>query len=50
MTRGDGALRLGVLASGRGSNLQTILAATARPDFPARVAVVVSDKEQAQAL
>ena len=50
MTRADGPLRLGVLASGRGSNLQAILAVTARPDFPARVAVVVSDKEQAQAL
>ncbi|MEK7387241.1 MAG: phosphoribosylglycinamide formyltransferase [candidate division NC10 bacterium] len=50
MTRADGPLRLGVLASGRGSNLQAILAATARPDFPARVAVVISDKEQAQAL
>ncbi len=45
-----GPLRLGVLASGRGSNLQAILDATARPEFAARVAVVVSDKEQAQAL
>ena len=47
---GDARLRLGVLVSGRGSNLQAILDASARPDFPARVAVVVSDKEQAQAL
>ncbi|MGH7275707.1 MAG: phosphoribosylglycinamide formyltransferase [Candidatus Rokuibacteriota bacterium] len=47
---GDARLRLGVLVSGRGSNLEAILDASARPDFPARVAVVVSDKEQAQAL
>ncbi len=48
--RGDGLVRLGVLASGRGSNLQAILDATRRPDFPARVAVVVSDKDGAHAL
>ena len=47
---GDARLRLGVLVSGRGSNLEAILDASARPDFPARVAVVVSDREQAQAL
>jgi phosphoribosylglycinamide formyltransferase-1 len=41
---------VGVLASGRGSNLQAILDACARPDFPARVVVVVSDREQAAAL
>jgi len=43
-------LGLGVLASGRGSNLQAILVACARPGFPARVVVVVSDRERAQAL
>jgi phosphoribosylglycinamide formyltransferase 1 len=43
-------LQVGVLASGRGSNLQAILDATAASDFPARVAVVVSDREQAAAL
>ena len=43
-------LRVGVLASGRGSNLQAILDATARPGYPARVAVVISDREQAAAL
>lgn len=42
-------LRLGVLASGRGSNLQAILDA-ARGDYPARVVVVVSDRERAPAL
>src|SRR5215510_55622 len=43
-------LRLAVLASGRGSNLQAILDACARPEFPARVAVVLSDRERAHAL
>ena len=43
-------LALGVLASGRGSNLQAILDACARPGFPARVAVVISDRERALAL
>jgi phosphoribosylglycinamide formyltransferase-1 len=43
-------LRVGVLASGRGSNLQAILDAARRPAFPARVAVVVSDREGAPAL
>lgn len=43
-------LRIGVLASGRGSNLQALLDACAAPGFPARVAVVVSDREQARAL
>jgi phosphoribosylglycinamide formyltransferase-1 len=43
-------LALGVLASGRGSNLQAILEACARPGFPARVAVVISDRERAAAL
>jgi phosphoribosylglycinamide formyltransferase-1 len=43
-------LAVGVLASGRGSNLQAILEASARPGFPARVAVVISDRERAGAL
>jgi phosphoribosylglycinamide formyltransferase-1 len=43
-------LRVGVLASGRGSNLQAILDATRAPDFPARVVVVISDRERARAL
>ena len=44
------SLPIGVLASGRGSNLQAILAACARPGFPAHVAVVISDREGALAL
>jgi phosphoribosylglycinamide formyltransferase-1 len=43
-------LAVGVLASGRGSNLQAILDACARPGFPARVVVVISDRERAPAL
>jgi phosphoribosylglycinamide formyltransferase-1 len=43
-------LALGVLVSGRGSNLQALLDACAAPDFPARIAVVISDREQAPAL
>ena len=43
-------LPIGVLVSGRGSNLGAILEACARPGFPARVAVVISDRERALAL
>ncbi|HEV8583942.1 MAG TPA: phosphoribosylglycinamide formyltransferase [Methylomirabilota bacterium] len=43
-------LAVGVLASGRGSNLQALLDACAAPDFPARVVVVISDRERAPAL
>jgi len=43
-------LRLAVLASGRGSNLAAILDACRRPGYPARVVVVVSDREGAPAL
>jgi phosphoribosylglycinamide formyltransferase-1 len=44
------SLSIGVLVSGRGSNLQAILEACARPGFPAHVAVVISDRERAVAL
>lgn len=43
-------LRLGVLASGRGSNLQAIIDAIEGGSLRARVAVVVSNKREAQAL
>jgi phosphoribosylglycinamide formyltransferase 1 len=43
-------LAVGVLASGRGSNLQALLDACAAPGFPARITVVISDREQALAL
>jgi phosphoribosylglycinamide formyltransferase-1 len=50
--RGPSSARLavGVLASGRGSNLGALLDACAAPDFPARVVVVISDREHAPAL
>jgi len=43
-------LSVGVLASGRGSNLQALLEACRTPGFPARIAVVISDREHAAAL
>jgi len=43
-------LAVGVLASGRGSNLQALLDASAAPNYPARVVVVISDRETAPAL
>ncbi len=45
-----GGTKLGVLVSGSGSNLQALLDACARPDFPAEVAVVVSNVSTAFAL
>jgi phosphoribosylglycinamide formyltransferase 1 len=50
VTRASGRLRVGVLVSGRGSNLQALLDASARPDYPAEVVVVMSDRERAAAL
>jgi phosphoribosylglycinamide formyltransferase 1 len=47
---GRGLLRLGVLASGRGTNLQAILDAIDAGRCPARVVVVVSDRAEAGAL
>ena len=43
-------LRVAVLASGRGSNLQSILDVTAGPEFPAEVVLVVSDRAGTLAL
>jgi len=43
-------LRLGVLASGRGSNLQAIMDAITAGRLPAEVAVVISDNPRAHAL
>lgn len=48
--RGAGRLRVGVLASGRGSNLQAIMDAIAAGRVPAQVVVVLSDKPGAAAL
>jgi phosphoribosylglycinamide formyltransferase-1 len=43
-------LKLGVLISGRGSNLQALIEACAERDFPATVALVVSNNPHAQGL
>jgi phosphoribosylglycinamide formyltransferase 1 len=43
-------VRLGVLASGRGSNLQAIIDAIESGTVQARVAVVISNKKDAQAI
>lgn len=40
-------LKLGVLISGRGSNLQALIDACAAPDFPADIALVLSNKADA---
>jgi len=42
--------RVGVLISGRGSNLQALLAAAAAPDYPAEIAVVISNRADAGGL
>lgn len=49
MTRSE-PLRIGVLASGRGSNLQAIIDAIEAGKLDSRLAVVVSDRADAQAL
>lgn len=43
-------LKIGVLISGRGSNLQALIAACAAPDFPAEIVLVLSNKPDAQGL
>ncbi|NHN87653.1 phosphoribosylglycinamide formyltransferase [Acetobacter conturbans] len=41
---------LAILISGRGSNMRSLIAACAEPDFPARVVLVLSNKEDAPGL
>ena len=43
-------LRVAVLISGRGSNLQALIDACAEEDFPARIVVVISNTENAMGL
>ena len=43
-------LRIGVLISGRGSNLQALIDAAATPDFPAEIVLVISNKADAYGL
>jgi len=42
--------KVAVLISGRGSNLQALLKACADPDFPAEIALVISNKPKAPGL
>ncbi|HEY6433494.1 MAG TPA: phosphoribosylglycinamide formyltransferase [Acetobacteraceae bacterium] len=42
--------RVAVLISGRGSNLQALLAATQDPDFPAGIELVISNRPEAAGL
>ncbi len=43
-------MRTGVLISGRGSNLQALIAATRAPDHPAEIALVLSNRPDAAGL
>src|SRR5882724_11046923 len=43
-------LRLGVLISGRGSNLQALIDAAANPDYPAAINLVISNRADAAGL
>src|SRR5256885_621413 len=43
-------LRIGVLVSGRGTNLQALLDACGQPDFPARVVLVGCNRADAPAI
>ena len=42
--------RIAVLISGRGSNLQALIDACADPDYPAEIALVISNRPKAQGL
>jgi phosphoribosylglycinamide formyltransferase 1 len=43
-------MRLGVLISGRGSNLQALIEACANPAYPAEIALVISNRADANGL
>jgi phosphoribosylglycinamide formyltransferase 1 len=43
-------LKLGVLLSGRGSNLQALIAASNNPAYPAKIVSVISDRAEAPGL
>ncbi len=42
--------KIAVLVSGRGSNLQALIDAAARPDFPGEIALVISNRPKAEGL
>jgi len=43
-------LKVAVLISGRGTNLQSLIEATSTPDFPAEITLVISNRAEAQGL
>jgi phosphoribosylglycinamide formyltransferase 1 len=45
-----GRKRVGILISGRGSNMAALITAARAPDYPAEIAVVVSNRPQAPGL
>ncbi len=45
-----GRKKIGIMVSGRGSNMQAIIDASRDPDYPARVEFVISNREDAPAL
>ena len=49
-SRRGGRVRIGVLISGRGSNLQALIDAAARPDYPAEIALVIANRPEAVGL
>lgn len=47
---GANTIKIGVLISGSGSNLQALIDACAEPDYPAEIAVVISNRPDAYGL
>src|SRR5277367_2677506 len=45
-----GRLKVAVLISGHGSNLQALIEACAKPDFPAEIACVIANRDDAGGL
>ena len=43
-------IKLGILISGRGSNMESLIRACGDPDYPAEIAVVLSNKPAAPGL
>ncbi|HXZ98853.1 MAG TPA: phosphoribosylglycinamide formyltransferase [Candidatus Binatia bacterium] len=50
MVSAENRVRVGVLVSGRGTNLEALCAAAASPDFPAHLVLVISNRGDAGAL
>ncbi len=50
ITPGSGRVRVGVLISGRGSNLAALIEATRDPDYPAEIVVVLANAPSAGGL